>query len=178
VDPDGLARFFAVVPRSCLVVLDEAYRSYVDPARRPDVSRLLVEHPNLLVQRTFSKAYALAGLRIGYGMAAPEVIAMLDAIRPPFNVNVTGLAAARAALADRLQRLLAELGFEHYRSQANFVAVRPPRPAELVAALRAAGLAVRAGSDLGLDGWLRISIGSPPQMAVLRATLERHGGHG
>src|SRR5262249_15413500 len=78
---------------------DEAYRSYVEPAGRPDSSRLIAEHPNLLVQRTFSKSYALASLRLGYGLGSPEVIAAIAGIRPPFSVNVAAIAAGEAALA-------------------------------------------------------------------------------
>jgi len=190
VDPDALARFLADVPPSCLVVLDEAYRHYVDADRRPDARALMAEHPNLVVQRTFSKAYALAGLRVGYGIGHPDVIAALDAIRPPFNVNVAAVAGARAALADvawrdyavelvvrerrRLESALAALGYEFHPSQANFVAVRPPRRAALHDALAGEGLVVRDGADLGHDGWVRISIGAPPQMAVLRGVLTRH----
>lgn len=190
VDAAALERFLAAVPSECLVVLDEAYRHYVDADRRPDARALVAEHPNIVVQRTFSKAYALAGLRIGYGIGDPEVIAALDAIRPPFNINAAALAGARAALADvawrdytvelivrerrRLEALLASLGLEFHPSQANFVAVRPPRPAELHDALADEGLVIRDGADLGHDGWVRISIGAPPQMAILRAVLTRH----
>jgi histidinol-phosphate aminotransferase len=190
VDPTALGRFLAVVPPECLVVLDEAYRHYVDPALRPDASALVAAHPNLVVQRTFSKAYGLAGMRIGYGIGDPAVIAALDAIRPPFNINAAAIAGARAALADvawrdyavelvvrerrRLEALLASLGLEFHPSQANFVAVRPPRTAELHAALAREGIVIRDGADLGHDGWVRISIGAPPQMAILRAVLTLH----
>jgi histidinol-phosphate aminotransferase len=190
VDPAALAHFLAAVPPECLVVLDEAYHHYVDADLRPDAHALVTAYPNLVVQRTFSKAYALAGLRIGYGMGDPEVIAALDAIRPPFNINAAALAGARAALTDvawrdytvelvvrerrRLETLLASLELEFHPSQANFVAVRPPRPAELHAALAREGIVIRDGADLGHDGWVRISIGAPPQMAVLRAVLTRH----
>lgn len=190
VDPAGLQRLLEDVPTSCLVVLDEAYRSYLDPARRPDVEALLAEHPNLIVQRTFSKAYALAGLRVGYGLGGREVIAALNAIRPPFNVNSVALAAATAALEDgawrdfgvelvrrerkRLQDHLAELGFAYFESQANFVLAAVPDRACLHERLAQHGLAVRDGDDLGVDGWIRISVGGPPQMAVLRAALAEH----
>ncbi|HEU4975680.1 MAG TPA: aminotransferase class I/II-fold pyridoxal phosphate-dependent enzyme [Baekduia sp.] len=193
VAPDALVRLLGDVPERCLVVLDEAYRAYADPALRPDVGGLLERHPNLVVQRTFSKDHALAGLRVGYGLAAPEVVAALDAIRPPFNVNTVAVAAAVAALdqpawraygvelvrreRDRLERHLAALGFEHHASQANFVTARIPDPEALHARLAAAGQAIRDGADLGLPGWVRISVGAPPQMAVLRAVLTDHKEH-
>jgi histidinol-phosphate aminotransferase len=190
VDRDALGRFLDAVPGDCLVVLDEAYRAYVDPGCRPDTGSLLARHPNLIVQRTFSKAHAIAGLRVGYGLGAPELMAAMNRIRPPFNVNACALAAATAALSDlawrdygvqlvkrereRLHELLRGLGIEHYRSQANFVTIKPPRVAELHESLGNAGLTVRDGADLGLDGWVRISIGAPPRMAVLRAVLTSH----
>jgi histidinol-phosphate aminotransferase len=190
VAPDALSRLMDDVPESCVVVLDEAYRSYVDGGRRPDVAGLLARHPNLLVQRSFSKAYALAGLRVGYGLAAAPVIAALDAIRPPFNINSVAVAAATAALdapawrdfgvalvrreRTRLQEHLDALGFPYFASQANFVTTRIPDAAVLHERLAARGLAVRDGADLGLEGWVRISIGAPPQMAVLRAVLTEH----
>lgn len=193
VDPDALDRLLADVPERCLVVLDEAYRSYVQPERRPDVARLLADHPNLVVQRTFSKDYALAGLRVGYGVAAPELVAVLDAVRPPFNVNAVAVDAALAALAapawrdfgvalvrrerERLQEHLAALGFRSFASQANFVTTEIPEAEQLHARLAAAGQVVRDGADLGLPGWVRISIGSPPQMAALRAVLTDHKEH-
>jgi histidinol-phosphate aminotransferase len=192
VDPGALATLLDAVPADCLVVLDEAYRSYVDPDRRPDTAALLERHPNLIVQRTFSKAHAIAGLRVGYGLGAPDLMSVMNSIRPPFNVNACALAAATAALSDsawrdygvelvrrereRLHDTLAALGIEHFRSQANFVTIHPPRVAELHDALGRAGLTVRDGADLGLDGWVRISVGAPPQMAVLRAVLTSHMG--
>jgi histidinol-phosphate aminotransferase len=185
---DGIARLLEGVPQDCLVVLDEAYGDYAD--RRPDVRALLAAHPNLLVQRTFSKAYALAGLRIGYGLASPELIAALDAIRPPFNVNAVAIDAAIAALEHpawrdygielvvrertRLQAHLDALGFERFDSQANFVTARVPHPDRLHERLAARGIAVRDGADLGLEGWTRISIGAPATMALVRAALTEH----
>jgi len=193
VDPAELERFAAAVPGDCMVVLDEAYRSYVDPGSRPDARRLIGEHPNVLVQRTFSKSYALAGLRLGYALGASNVIAAIAGIRPPFSVNVAAIAAGEAALASpdwrdyavelvrreraRLEQLLSELGIEYYPSQANFVTMRVEDPARLHQAMGAAGVTVRDGGDLGLDGWIRISIGAPardgdrargPQGAALR----------
>jgi histidinol-phosphate aminotransferase len=190
VDRDALGRFLDAVPTDCLVVLDEAYRAYVDAGCRPDTGALLGRHANLIVQRTFSKAHAMAGLRVGYGLGAAELMTAMNTIRPPFNVNVCALAGATAALSDlgwrdygvqlvkreraRLQELLRALGIEHFPSQANFVTIKPPRVPELHESLGRAGLTVRDGADLGLDGWVRISIGSPPRMAVLRAVLTSH----
>lgn len=188
VDPKALAAMLDAVPASCLVVLDEAYRAFADPERRPDAAAALARHPNLVVQRTFSKAHALAGLRVGYGIASPEVAEAIERIRPPFNVNAAALAAARAALADpawgaygvalvrrereRFEALLRELGVEHFPSQANFVTFRGIAPE----AFAEAGLTVRDGADLGLPGWVRLSVGSPPEMAMARRVLTRQRG--
>jgi histidinol-phosphate aminotransferase len=187
---DELREFLAAVPAGCMVVLDEAYRGYVDPARRPNVTELIAEFPHLVVQRTFSKDFALAGLRIGYGLGSAAVIGAIDAIRPPFNINVAAIAAARAALGDaawreyatslvrrerkRLEHFLSSLGFDFYKSDANFVTVRVPAKDRFLAALAGAGLSVRDGAELGLAEWLRITIGRPSQMAILRELLTEH----
>lgn len=188
VDPGELDHFLAEVPETCLVVLDEAYRAYVDPPRRPPTPQLLARHPNLISQRTFSKHHALAGLRIGYGIASAGIAAALEQIKPPFNVNTVAIAAARAALDSRdwqdyvvtlirrgrtrLERLLGELGVEFFPSQANFVTFRTDDVEAVELALRTAGLVARNGADLGLPGWLRVSVGAPPAMARLSAVLK------
>lgn len=190
IEPAALERFLEQVPATCVVVLDEAYRCYADAAPRTLATALIVRHPNLIIQRTFSKAYALAGLRVGYGFGSPEVVRALNGIRPPFNVNVAAIAAAHAALENpawrdyavelvrreraRLQQTLTELGFEFFPSQANFVTFRAPDLSRLQRELLAAGLVARDGRDLGLSGWLRVSIGAPPQMATLRSVLRHH----
>jgi histidinol-phosphate aminotransferase len=187
VAPAELERFLEQVPRSCLVVLDEAYRAYTAPGLRPASRELIERHPNLLVQRTFSKDYGLAGLRIGYGIGDPELIEAVNRVKPPFNVNSAAIAAAQAALANQdwreygielvvreralLEQTLQELGAEFYPSQANFVTFRPASVQALQAELSVAGLVIRDGADLGLPGWVRVSVGSPPAMARLRAVL-------
>lgn len=185
-EPAELAHLLAEVPEDCLVVLDEAYRAFSDEKVRPDAVGLLARHPNLLVQRTLSKDWALAGLRVGYGLASPPLVAALSRARPPFSVNALALAAIEAGAASgpwramsvtmvqneraRLESVLRILGIEHFRSQANFVTARLDLE-RLGPALAASGTVVRSGADLGIPGWARISIGWPPQMAVLRSTL-------
>lgn len=188
VDPEGLDRFLAEVPTSCLVVLDEAYRDFADHGRRPQVNRLLAQHPNLVVQRTLSKAFGLAGLRVGYGLGHPRLIAALNAIRSPFNLNAAALAAAVSALDDRawyrlavtstraerarLEDFLRGHGFSFWPSQANFVTVHVGDRAEaLCARLAVLGIQIRNGVDLGLPGSVRISVGAPATMAVVRRVL-------
>jgi histidinol-phosphate aminotransferase len=184
--PGDLAAFLGQVPADCLVVLDEAYRAFADPDRQPDIGPLLAAHPNLVVQRTLSKDWALAGLRVGYALAAPELVEVLARARPPFSVNsvalagIEGGAGAAAWQAMTVARVreqrsllaseLGRLGIEYFASQGNFITARIE--ASLIGpALAASGLAVRPGADLGLPGWVRISIGWAPQMAALRAVL-------
>ena len=141
----------------------------------------------MLVQRTLSKDCALAGLRVGYGLASAPLVEALSRARPPFSVNVLALAAIEAAVgrASRggpcpwpgcarsepgWKRPSARLGVEYFPSQANFVTARLDLDA-LAPALAASGTVVRSGADLGLPGWARISIGWAPQMAVLRSIL-------
>lgn len=184
--PDDVEGLLAAVPEDCLVVLDEAYRAFSDPGLRPEVGALLSRYPNLLVQRTLSKDWALAGLRAGYGLASAALVAALSRARPPFSVNAVALAAIEAGLAAeawrdmsvaivRQERALLEttldrLQVRYFPSQANFVTAELDIDA-LRPALAASGTVVRPGADLGLPGWVRISIGWPPQMALLRGAL-------
>jgi histidinol-phosphate aminotransferase len=195
--PGDLETLLRHVPQDCLVVLDEAYRAFLEPAWRPDTGRLLADHANLLVQRTLSKDWALAGLRAGYGIGAAEVITALARVRAPFSVNAMALAAieaaepaARTSTASgaeawramavarvreeraKLEAELARLGVEYFPSQASFVTARLD-PALLGPALAGCGLVVRSGADLGLPGWVRISVGWAPQMARLRGVLRK-----
>ena len=188
VRPGELDTLLGQVPDDCLVVLDEAYRAFLDPAHRPDLGRLLARHQNLLVQRTLSKDWALAGLRAGYGLGAAPVIGALARARPPFSVNTLALAAIEAGAGasawramsvarvreerSRLEAELTRLGVEHYPSQANFVTARLD-PGRVAAELAGCGLVVRSGDDLGLPGWVRISLGWAPQMAQLRGVLRK-----
>jgi len=185
-DPAQLGHFLGEVPEDCLVVLDEAYRAFTDPDVSPDVMQLMASRSNLLVQRTLSKDWALAGLRVGYGLGPAPLMEALSRARPPFSVNALALAAIEAGAASeqwramsvamvrqersRLQRALGSVGAEYFRSQANFVTAHLDLE-RLGPALAGSGTVVRPGADLGLPGWARISIGWPPQMADLRRAL-------
>ncbi|MGH8090018.1 MAG: pyridoxal phosphate-dependent aminotransferase, partial [Rudaea sp.] len=98
---EDLAAFLARIPSTTLVVVDEAYHEFVDDPALTSALRFLPEYPNLIVTRTFSKAYALAGLRVGYAVGSSEVVAVIERLRESFNVNSLALAAAGAALGDR-----------------------------------------------------------------------------
>jgi histidinol-phosphate aminotransferase len=176
-DDKALAAFLAQVPRDVLVVVDEAYHEYVDAPGLTTALSFAERFPNLIVTRTFSKAYGLAGLRVGYLVADPSVVAVLERLRESFNVNMLALAAAEAALADtkwlakarafnnrEREWLRAELLARDYRclpSQTNFLlCVMPRDAAALERHLFERGVIVRPMGGYGLPNALRISVGS------------------
>jgi len=164
VTAQDLESFLDRVSDGCVVVLDEAYRSFAGSDFVADTRELLDRHPNLLIQRTLSKAHGLAGLRVGYGLGPAGLIGMIDAAKPPFNVNVVAL-------------ILTGRGIRHWPSEANFVTLTVEDTDRLQAELARDGVAVRDGDDLGLPGYLRVSIGRPPEMAVVRGAIERFQEH-
>jgi histidinol-phosphate aminotransferase len=171
-----LAFLDALGADSPLVVLDEAYRDFVDDPDYPDGVALLARYPRLLVLRTFSKIAGLAGLRVGYAVGALETIDRLNRVRAPYNVNRLGQVAAAAALEDpqhaaRTRALvleerrfllagLAERGLASSPSQANFLLVRVGDAGRARERLLRAGILVRDGAAVGFPGHLRISIGT------------------
>lgn len=173
---DALLAFLSRVPDDVMVVLDEAYAEYVEPPAACVGPEVLRSHANVLVLRTFSKAYGLAGLRVGYVLGAPTPIATLEQRRPPFSVSAPAQAAALAALDDvhhlettvrlaqreraRVGRALTELGFEVLPSQANFLCVRTGDGERAASTLKANGVAVMPLSAYGLPEWVRITLGT------------------
>ncbi len=164
------------LPPHVVVVLDQAYLEYVDDPSSPNGLDYIAEH-NVVVLQTFSKAYALAGLRVGYGVARPQLIKYLQQVRGPFNVNTLAQAAAIASLNDagqveRARRVNAEgrrflcaelgkLGLSYCATQANFVFLDAKKPArELFTELLKRGVIVRTGDPWGLGSWLRVTIGT------------------
>jgi histidinol-phosphate aminotransferase len=188
---EALERFMAAVPPSVVVVLDEAYNEYLRPEDRYDATVWLRQYPNLLISRTFSKAYGLAGLRVGYGFAQPELTDLLNRVRQPFNVNSMAQAAAIAALGDqdflarsyevnrqgieRLQGAFAEMGLRFVPSFGNFVLVQVGNAPAVYEKLLRAGVIVRPVGNYGLPEWLRISVGLPAEneafLKALRGAL-------
>lgn len=192
-EPARLLAFVEQVPAHVTVLLDEAYTEYLAPAQRYDSMAWVRRFPNLIVARTFSKAYGLAGLRVGYGVAQPALSARLNALRPRFNVTTPALAAACAALADtaflaktyetntagrqQLSEGLGALGLRVLPSAGNFVLVHlgsAPGAAAAHAALLADGIEVSRVDPYGLADWLRISVGLGPQNAKLLQVLRAH----
>jgi histidinol-phosphate aminotransferase len=182
-----LHAFLEQVPRDVVVVLDEAYNEYLPAALQYDSVAWVRRMPNLLVSRTFSKAFGLAGLRVGYGIAQPELTDLLNRVRHPFNVNHAAQAAAVAALGDaeflarsaQLNRAgmatltsgFEQLGLAHVPSVANFVLVRVGSGTRVFEALLRRGVIVRPTANYGLPEWLRITIGLPEENARLLQVL-------
>ncbi|HQR82073.1 MAG TPA: histidinol-phosphate transaminase [Thiotrichales bacterium] len=169
--------FMAKVPKHVLVVLDEAYTEYVSQADYADGLRELAKYDNLIVTRTFSKAYGLAGFRLGFAACFAEIASYINRVRQPFNVNSLAMVAGIAALADQefvqesvavnrkgmtiWQQALSLLGLEAIPSQGNFLCVDMGQPAQpLYEALLREGVIVRPVGAYGLPNHLRISIGT------------------
>jgi histidinol-phosphate aminotransferase len=190
IEAPALLDFLSRVPSSATVLLDEAYTEYLTPAQRYDSMDWVRRFPNLVVARTFSKAYGLAGLRVGYGVAQAALAAKLNAKRPRFNVTKPALAAAQAALADdafvqqthelncagrdALVAGLAALGLRCLPSAGNFVMVEVPDAAALHRALLQAGIAVATLDNYALPAWLRITVGLPAHNSLLLDTIAAH----
>jgi histidinol-phosphate aminotransferase len=189
---DDIDRFMDRVPEHVMVVFDEAYYEFLDEA--PDVLKYVRAGRNVVVLRTFSKIQGLANLRIGYGLAAPEIIEVLQKARQPFNANGIAQAGALAGLRDTahmdqtrrvtregrdfLQSEFLDMGLEFVPSHANFVLVRVGDGKKVFDALLRRGIIVRAMGSYGLPEWIRVSVGTMPQnevfVAALRA-LDREG---
>lgn len=173
---DALRAFVEAVPDRVIVVVDEAYFEYVHADDYPDASRWLADFPNLIVTRTFSKAYGLAALRVGYGLSHPDIADLLNRVRQPFNVNSLAQAGAIAALADHdylhrsielndtgMRQLIdgiTQLGLSYIPSSGNFITVDLARDAATVdQALLRQGVITRLVGNYGLPNHLRVSVG-------------------
>ncbi len=183
-----LEHFLDQVPRTVLVVLDEAYTEYLPEAQRSNSIGWLKKYPNLLITRTFSKAYGLAGLRVGFALAHPEVVDLLNRVRQPFNVNSLAQAAAVAAMQDEafLQECvkinrsgmeqitsgLSQMGLDYIPSAGNFVAVKVGNAASINHSLLKQGVIVRPIANYGMAEFLRVSIGLEADNARFLQALE------
>ncbi len=189
-DSDALCGFLSAMPNHVLVVVDEAYFEYSRPLGLPDMSLLLDEFPRLIVTRTFSKAFGLAGIRIGYSLSSPAIAGMLNRIRQPFNVNSLALAGATAALNDdefisrsvatnsqgvnALIAGLEKLGIRTGPSAANFVLADFGQPAGPVYdSLLRSGIIVRPVANYGLANHLRITVGTTSQNEMLLEAIAK-----
>jgi histidinol-phosphate aminotransferase len=188
---EELREFLATVPERVAVVLDEAYGEFLAPALRAPSVAWLAEFPNLILTRTFSKAYGLAGLRVGYALAQPALADLLNRVRQPFNVNSLALVAAAAAMDDEefiarskavndagMAQLLEgcrRLALSHIPSFGNFVCIEVGADAaatmNVFQALLRKGVIVRPVGGYGMPTFLRVSIGLPEQNARFLTAL-------
>jgi histidinol-phosphate aminotransferase len=180
--------FLAAVPSSVLVVLDEAYDEYLPPHLKSEAISWLEEFDNLVVTRTLSKAYGLAGLRVGFALAHPAVADMINRVRQPFNVNNLALAAAAAVLEDdefversrvlneagmrQLTEGLTRLGLDYIPSFGNFVCVHIPGAPGVYQRLLQKGVIVRPVANYDMPDYLRVSIGLENEIALFLEALE------
>ena len=184
-----LKQFLENIPDDIIVVIDEAYHEYVQHSEYQSAINWMTEHPNLIVTRTFSKVYGLAGLRIGYSISQPEIAKVLNAIREPFNVNHLAQVAALASLDDKghvtksieinnqgmqqLQHGFDALGIEYIPSQANFITINVTQPAvEIYEQLLQQGIIVRPLNGYNMPNSLRITVGLPDESEALLNCLE------
>ncbi|MDA8089143.1 MAG: histidinol-phosphate transaminase [Nitrospiraceae bacterium] len=180
-------RLFSVLPEDVLVVIDEAYVEYVTSSEYPDSMKYLFEGKNVLLLRTFSKMYGLAGLRIGYGISRPEILAQMERVRAPFNANSIAQAAALHALDDKdhvrrsrevngqgkefLYKELSSLGYKYTPTEANFIYMHVKDPLCLFDAMLREGVIIRpAGRDA-----IRVTIGLPEENKRFVAALKNCG---
>jgi len=183
-----LERFIGALPDTVVCVLDEAYFEFVNQSADINSIDWLTKYPNLIVTRTFSKAYGLAGLRVGYSLSSPEIADILNRVRQPFNNNTLALVAAEAALTDEehLQRTITNnvqgmqqltdgfksLGLEWIPSAGNFVSVDIKREGlPVYEALLRKGVIVRPVANYEMPDHLRISIGTPTENKLFLQVL-------
>lgn len=188
-DKDELYAFLKQVPKHVLVVLDEAYDEYLPAALKSEAISWLPEFNNLIISRTLSKAYGLAGLRIGFGLCHPHVADMMNRVRQPFNVNSIAQAAAIASLADddfversyalnqagmaQLIQGFDKLGLEYIPSFANFISVKVGNAADCNQKLLKNGVIVRLIANYEMPEYLRVSVGLFSENAKFLAVLEQ-----
>jgi histidinol-phosphate aminotransferase len=186
---EQLTRFLDAVPEHVLVVIDSAYHEYVEDPRHPDAVAEYGHRPNVVVLRTFSKIYGLAGLRIGYGIGSPEVVGQLAKVRGPFDVSQLAAAAAIASLTDdgelerrrtanraereRLREGTAALGLEVLPAAANFICAEVGDGAAVANRLELEGVIVRPLSAFGAPSCIRVTVGLPDENSAFLGILER-----
>ena len=190
--PQALEALLKRVPERVIVVLDEAYNEYLRAELRADSVRWLKRHPNLVITRTFSKVYGLAGLRVGYAFAHASVADVMNRVRQPFNVNSLALSGAAAALDDmefvarsyagnlqgmrQVEEGAKKLGVEWIPSHGNFITLRVGKAAEIYRRLLKRGVIVRPVANYGMPEHLRITIGTEEEnerfLGALAASLK------
>lgn len=186
---EEILAFMKSLPANILVILDEAYNEYLPPAQRYDSVSWLKQFPNLIISRTFSKAYGLAGLRVGYAMAHEQITDMMNRVRQPFNVNSIAQAAAVAALHDTdfvqqtyelnrkgMQQIidgLTRLGLSYIPSYGNFISFRIGGATAMYRRLLELGVIVRPVANYDMPDYLRVSIGLQSENEKFLNALEK-----
>ncbi|MCM3721904.1 histidinol-phosphate transaminase [Solibacillus isronensis] len=182
VSDETLSAFLAKVPKDVFVVLDEAYVEYINDVSYKDTLHYFRDYPNLILLRTFSKAYGLASFRVGYGIAQADIIAKLDPVRAPFNNTILSQQIAQVALQDQeyiascreaneigkkqFVEFCEQHGLNYFPSQTNFVMFEVKAPSNVVfEEMMKRGFIIRSGAALGLEGYIRVTIGTEAQNA-------------
>ncbi len=190
VDPQALDRFIECLPEHVVAIIDEAYFEVMPTRMRPDILKhIRAARENLILLRTFSKAHGLAGLRIGYGVGHPVLIARLNKVRQPFNVNAMAQAAAMAALddiehleatrkmvaegLDYFERELGAMGILTVPSGANFILVQTGHGLKIFESMQKKRVIIRPMNGYGLPEHIRISIGVTEQNCIVINALKR-----
>ena len=191
IEPRLLDRLFEKLPETAWVVLDEAYAEFAPKNLLPDRARLISEGKNLVSIRTFSKAYGLAGARLGYGIAREEIVTVIDTVSEPFNANRIGIAGGVAVLTrdretcerarltiiadrQRISESLTRMGLSVVPSHTNFVFFETPFSAQTVAnALLKQGIIIRPCTGWGYDKAIRVTVGTSTEVDVFLETLEK-----
>jgi len=172
-----LEKILPRIPKNIIIIMDEAYIEYVTDKEYPDSIKLLKEYPNMIVLRTFSKAYGLASLRCGYGIAQVDIVKYFNTIIGPFDVNLFAQKAASVAMQDKeflklvyetniqgrdyLYKSFEKLGMPYIETNANFIMVNTKLDdKEIFNGLIKRGIIIRPGHLLGMPGWMRVSIGT------------------
>ncbi|MEK5231494.1 histidinol-phosphate transaminase [Lysinibacillus sp. FSL K6-0232] len=188
--PDAdLRNFLAKVPSDVLVILDEAYIEYVTHSGHKNTLPIIDDYPNVLLLRTFSKAYGLASFRVGYAIGQPEVIAKLDPVRAPFNNTILSQAVAAIALSDQdyiqacrdanekgkkqYVEFCEKHNLKYFPSDTNFIFFDTKADSDVVfQELMKKGFIIRSGNALGMPGFIRVTIGTEAQNAALLSQLD------
>ena len=189
--PSMLEDLFSKIAENIIIVLDLAYTEYMDGALKPPIKQWLEKYPNLIVTQTFSKVYALAGLRIGYSMSNPEIADILNRVRQPFNTNMLAQAAAIASLEDEehvvssvemnntgkafLQNAFSEMGLKALPTMGNFISVNVKQDGmALYQKLLQQGVIVRPVANYAMPEYLRVTIGTQQQNERFIETLKQN----
>ncbi len=190
IDRDRIYRFIEKVPREVLIIMDEAYAEFADPDSFPDtVARFKEGHDNLFIIKTLSKAYGLAGFRVGYGIGDERIVELMNRIKLPFNISIVSQHAALAALQDhgfiqstientreerdRICRALVRLGLSFVESSTNFLLIDTGQDGDMVTEeLMKRGIIVRSAKNYGTPKSIRVTVGTPEQNSRFITALE------